>query len=195
MPRCPVCRTDVRGGMIRHVVRSHEPYEDATLSATQVFQSPDASSLVVVVVEAGTPVATKPHPEGEWCDVVTEMGVRGYVHNTNVTFLQPRSKTMAESDFGKAFAWTAVPISLLGIISTAGAAVPNLYLFWYAGVLGGFVALIVALATLGGRRFISAGIGAGLAVGALALTITCYANLATVDLLTRGEATATPVPK
>lgn len=183
MPGCPICGNDIQGGMIRHVVAAHKPYEDGTLGATRVLQSPDGSSPVMVVAEAGTPAAAKPEPDGEWCHVVTETGEQGYVHDANVTFFeQLRSNPPAESSFGKAFIWTAAPIVVLGIFSTVGAAAPGLYFAWYAGALVGFAALVAGIIMLFVNRSVGAGIWAGLAVGVLVLFVTCFANLRTFQL-------------
>ena len=76
--------------------------------------------------------------------------------------------------FGKAFAWTAIPIVALSIISTAGAGNESFYFAWLAAAgLWGLAllgAIIIAIAPGPGER--ASGIWAGIGVGLLALAAT-----------------------
>ena len=83
--------------------------------------------------------------------------------------------------FGKAFAWTAIPIVALSIISTAGAGNEGFYFVWYAaaGIWGLALLGAIIIAIAGPER--ASGIVAGVAVGFLALAATCFANIATSD--------------
>ena len=89
----------------------------------------------------------------------------------------------------KAFAWTAIPIVALSIVSTAGAAYGvsaqfwlGFYLVWFgaAGVLLVATIAIVVLYARGARERAS-GILAGIGVGLLALGTTGLVNFATIQ--------------
>ncbi|MEX0763283.1 MAG: hypothetical protein WD208_09135 [Dehalococcoidia bacterium] len=82
--------------------------------------------------------------------------------------------------FRRAFLWTAVPIILVSLISTAGALDTQLDLYgawaiaagmWLVAVVAGIVLLFM------NRRESASGVMVGVAVGVLALTVTCFANL------------------
>lgn len=89
--------------------------------------------------------------------------------------------------FQKAFAATAIPLILLSVISTGGAYYENLYVVWFIGALGWLVALIAVIVTaLMKKDQVSSGILAGFGVGFLALFISCFANLSTVNLNLNG---------
>jgi hypothetical protein len=88
--------------------------------------------------------------------------------------------------FRSAFLWTAGSIGGLSIVSTAGGIEPNgstatLYLLWYAGSLVLVIAVIAGLVALGSHRGRAGGIFAGIAVGLLLLTVTCFVNLSTLQ--------------
>ena len=80
--------------------------------------------------------------------------------------------------FRKGFAWTAIPIVALSLISVSG-----LYLFWFLAaalwVGAPLVAIFVAVARAPGERTSASGVLAGFGVAAIALATTCFANLAT----------------
>ena len=85
-------------------------------------------------------------------------------------------------NFRVAFAWTAIPIVALGIISTAGASADGFYSLWFYGAGLGVLALLVAIGFAIARKGRAAsGILAGIGVGILALALTCFANLSTID--------------
>ena len=80
--------------------------------------------------------------------------------------------------FQKALVFTAAPIVLLSLISTAGTADQNYYDLWYLGVVGWALTIpaMVGFAIAGKQRVI-AGIAAGAAIGFVALGATCFVNL------------------
>ena len=183
MPDCPICGTDIQGDMIRHVVGAHKPYQHATLGATRVFQGPDASSPVVVVAEAGTPVAAKAEPEGEWRHVVLETGEQGYVHKANLSIAGtpsrldellppggPAKPEPAITPFWKGFLGTVVPIGAVSIASAVGAS-QGLWgvavAMWMVWAIAGFVSLFV-------NKSVAGGIWAGIGVTAVTLFVTCF---------------------
>ena len=90
--------------------------------------------------------------------------------------------------FRKAFLWTAIPIVALSILSTAGRAYENAYFIWYGAGVVWMGVIIVALAGDGepnpSRREqqVKSGIVAGVGVGALALAVTCFTNLAALEI-------------
>ena len=84
--------------------------------------------------------------------------------------------------FRLAFAWTAIPIVALGIVSTAGASSDGFYTLWFAGLGVWFIAILVAVGfALASKGQVAAGMLAGIAVGMLALAVSCFANLNTVE--------------
>lgn len=87
------------------------------------------------------------------------------------------------TDFQKAFAWTAIPICALSIISTAGALGRGgfyIYFFWYGAAAAAALAILAAIGFVrADKRGTASGILAGMGVGVLALAVTCFANLAT----------------
>lgn len=96
------------------------------------------------------------------------------------------------SDFRKALIWTAVPIVVIGIISVLGGVlqrvgVPYSYdsyylrFAWFGAAACWLLAVLVATGfAIAGRRQIASGMFAGIAIGILALGVTCFANMATV---------------
>ena len=85
--------------------------------------------------------------------------------------------------FRNAFAWTAIPIIAVSVVSTAGAAADGFYFLWFAGVGLGLLAPLVAIGfSIAHKGRAASGILAGFAVGILALALTCFANLSTFDL-------------
>ena len=93
---------------------------------------------------------------------------------------QARQSQVGEGrGFKKAFAWTAIPIVPLAIISTSGANLVFPYFLWFLGAAGWLLAGLVAIAFLPRRRWnMVAGVFAGFGVGFLALAATCLANVA-----------------
>ena len=90
----------------------------------------------------------------------------------------------------KAFAWTAIPIVTLSIVSTVGAAYgvsgvkfwQGFYVLW-VGATGVWLAAAIATLVLHarGKRETASGILAGGAVGVLAVGTTALANFATIQ--------------
>ena len=79
--------------------------------------------------------------------------------------------------FQRAFASTAIPIIALSILSTG-----DLYFVWFLAAFIGVIALFTAIGfAIGGKRSTASGTLAGFGVGFLALTVTCFANLATFE--------------
>ena len=104
--------------------------------------------------------------------------------------LYARGTRESASGILKAFAWTAIPIVALSIVSTAGAAYGvsgvqfwlGFYLVWFgaAGVwLVANIAMVVLYAR--GARESASGILAGVGVGVLALGTTGPVNFATIQ--------------
>ena len=94
------------------------------------------------------------------------------------------------SSFKKAFWRTALPLSALGLLSTAtsvsvaggfsedGGYLQLLYYLWFLGAGGAVVALFVSLGLAVGRQGAAArGVLAGIAVGVLTLGVTCFINI------------------
>ena len=84
--------------------------------------------------------------------------------------------------FRKAFAWTAIPIVALSIVSTAGAAHDAFYLVWFVAAGVGVVATI-AMVVFYARGTIESvsGFLTGIGVGVLALGTTGLINFATIQ--------------
>ncbi len=90
----------------------------------------------------------------------------------------------------KVFAWTAIPIVFLSIVSTAGAAVGvsdsafglGFHLVWYAAA-GVWLVATIAMVVLYARckRESASGVLAGVGVGVLALGTTGLVNFATIQ--------------
>ena len=88
-----------------------------------------------------------------------------------------------DSDFKRAFLWIALPIVVLSIVSTAGAASGGFYALWYVAAGLGLLAPLVAIGFAIGRRGrVASGIWAGVGVGIVALGLTCFANLSTFEI-------------
>lgn len=88
------------------------------------------------------------------------------------------------SGFWKGFLWTAVPITALALLSTPGDAdSSSLALLWFGGTIAG-VGAVVALPIFAaaGKSRVALGILAALPVAALALSLTCFANLSELSL-------------
>ena len=87
-----------------------------------------------------------------------------------------------ESDLGErvsrtAFAWTAIPVSGLGIISTFGARDEGFYTFWYAAAALWVVVLLVLCALVLRRVEAAAGgVLSGFGIGSLVLIVTWFIN-------------------
>ena len=104
--------------------------------------------------------------------------------------LDARGTRESTSGILKAFAWTAIPIVALSIVSTAGAAVGHsgaafwlgFYLVWY-GAAGMWLVATIAMVVLytRGTRESASGILAGIGVGVLALGTTGLVNFATIQ--------------
>ena len=86
---------------------------------------------------------------------------------------------MPLTTFQKAIVFTAGPIALLSLISTAGTADQGYYNLWFLGLLGWALTIpaMVGFAIAGKQRVI-AGIAVGAAIGFVALGCTCFVNLA-----------------
>jgi hypothetical protein len=94
------------------------------------------------------------------------------------------------SDYRKALLWTAIPIVVIGLISVVDSVVRgiggfdfyDLNFVWFGAVACWFLAVLAAVGfTIAGKRQIASGIFAGVAIGILALGVTCFANLATAQ--------------
>ena len=115
---------------------------------------------------------------GVWLVATTAMVVR-----------YTRGPRGSASGILKPFAWTAIPIVTLSIVSTAGAAYGvsgvkfwlGFYFFWPVAA-GGLLVTTIAIAVLyvRGRREIASRVLAGVGVGALAVGTTGLANFATI---------------
>lgn len=81
------------------------------------------------------------------------------------------------SGFIRAFFWTAGLVGALSIVSIGGAFEPTLYFVWYVAVLTLLIAPFVVLGRFKGQSNVPAGVLAGVGVGLLLLTVTCFANL------------------
>ncbi len=104
--------------------------------------------------------------------------------------LYPRGTIESPSGIVKAFAWTAIPIVALSIVSTAGAAYGvsgvqfwlGFYLVWFGAAslwLVATMAMVVLYAR--GTRESASGILTGIGVGVLALDTTGLVNFATIQ--------------
>ena len=91
--------------------------------------------------------------------------------------------------FRKAFAWTAIPIVTLSIVSTAGAGYGvsgakfwvGFYLVWYIAAGLSLVAAIAMVALYAkGKKESASGVLAGVGVGVLAVGTTGAVNVATI---------------
>ncbi len=86
------------------------------------------------------------------------------------------------TDFRKAFAWTAIPIVALSIVSTAGAAYEDFYLLWFASAGVGLAAILATLIFYAkDTKERASGVLAGIGVGVLAIGITGGINFATIQ--------------
>ena len=104
--------------------------------------------------------------------------------------LHARGTRERASGILKPFAWNAIPIVVLSIVSTAGAAAGHsgaafwlgFYLVWY-GVAGVWLVVTIAMVVLygRGRRESASGVLAGVGVGVLAVGTTGLANFATIQ--------------
>ena len=104
--------------------------------------------------------------------------------------LYPRGTIESPSGIVKAFAWTAIPIVALSIVSTAGAAYGvsgvqfwiGFYFVWF-GAAGVWLVATMAMVVLyeRGTRERASGILAGIGVGVLALSATGLVNFATIQ--------------
>jgi len=84
--------------------------------------------------------------------------------------------------FQKAFAATAIPLVLLSLVSTGGAWNENLYFVWGIALLGWLIALVaVFVAAIMKKDEVTSGILAGFGIGFLALFVSCFANLSTIN--------------
>ncbi len=104
--------------------------------------------------------------------------------------LYARGTRESPSGILKAFAWTAIPIVVLSIVSTAGAAVGDsgvrfwlgFYVLWY-GAAGVWLVAIIAMVVLytRGKEENPSGVLAGVGVGVLAVGTTGLVNFATIQ--------------
>ncbi len=82
-------------------------------------------------------------------------------------------QSAGQRQFRKAFTWTAGPIIVLSLVSVLG-----LYPFWFLAAIAWIGGLIAAnVFFLRGRRSVAAGILSGVGVSAVALGLTCFANV------------------
>jgi hypothetical protein len=80
--------------------------------------------------------------------------------------------------FQKAFAWTAVPLVALSLLSTAGTWQQGLYFVWAFALLAWLITLGAVIAfAIAGKQEVSSGVLAGFGVGFLALFVSCFVNL------------------
>ena len=87
------------------------------------------------------------------------------------------------TSFWKAFLWVAIPIIAFSLLSTSGDVntSPLAYL-WFGAAAIAIVALFVMVdAAIRGRGQRALGILAALAVGSVALALTCISNLAGIE--------------
>ena len=105
-------------------------------------------------------------------------------------FCKNYGEPLAGTAFKRAFAWTAIPIVALSIASTVGVAggealhgTGNVlllgYFLWFAAAVVWLLTPLAAISfAIARRRKVASGILAGFGVGVLALSLTCFANLA-----------------
>jgi hypothetical protein len=80
--------------------------------------------------------------------------------------------------FQRALIYTAAPLVALSLISTGGIWVAGLYFLWGLAFLAWIFAFGVAIShSIAGKRETAAGVWAGLALGMVALFVSCFANL------------------
>jgi hypothetical protein len=97
--------------------------------------------------------------------------------------MSTRRNTRDRSAFKKAFAWTAVPIVALSVLSTVGSGVEGLYAFWYVAAGLWLLSVLVGIGFAIGRGGqTTSGIWAGVGLGVVALGLTCFANLSTFEI-------------
>lgn len=100
----------------------------------------------------------------------------------------PLPPPLPPSGFAKAFWITFGLIGGLSLLSTAGAIDQNgplgaIYVAWFFAVVAWLAAVMMGLGMLFARnKQAGAGVLAGAALGFLALAVTCFANLATVQI-------------
>ena len=86
------------------------------------------------------------------------------------------------NNFWKGLMATAIPIFLLGVISTVGSAISansNFGIAWIIGVILLGPALITGIVLVAtGRRHAGAGVFVGIGIGVVTLGVTCFANVA-----------------
>ncbi|HEY7294797.1 MAG TPA: hypothetical protein VH916_07130 [Dehalococcoidia bacterium] len=81
--------------------------------------------------------------------------------------------------FHKAMIYTAGPIAVLSLLSTAGTAAQGLYNLWFLGLLGWALTIPAMVGfAIAGKQKVIAGIAVGAAIGFVALGCTCFVNLA-----------------
>ena len=106
-----------------------------------------------------------------------------------IVVLHARGARAPASEILQAFAWTAIPIVTLNIMSTVGAEYgvsgvkfwAGFYFVWYVAVavwLAASLAMVVLYAT--GKRESASGVLAGVGVGVLAVGTTGLVNFATI---------------
>ena len=127
-----------------------------------------------------------------WLGFYIVYGVAGVwvVATIAIVVLYARGTRDSASGILKAFAWTATPIVVLSIVSTAGAAVGHsgaafwlgFYFVWY-GAAGVWLVATIAIVVLyaRGARESASGILAGMGLGLLALGTTGLVNFATIQ--------------
>ncbi len=87
------------------------------------------------------------------------------------------------SNFGKALMITAIPISVVSIISATGTAArgtydtPFFFLWAVAAIMWMIAILVASIYTVKGKREIAVGIWVGIGIGIVSLGLTCFANM------------------
>ena len=92
--------------------------------------------------------------------------------------MSTRRNPRDRSAFKKALAWTAIPIAAMSVVSTGGSGASGLYTFWFLAAGLWLIAILAGIGFAIGRGGqVTAGIWAGVAIGVVALSLTCFANL------------------
>ena len=110
--------------------------------------------------------------------------------------LPPRGRLHA-SAFWRAFLGATGFFAVLGLISMAGAMRPGLYWAWFIAVIAwwGTIILVIFDRRAFGSEEAASGVVAGLALAAILLMTSCFANFATaVDLGPPDYLRTTPTP-
>ena len=159
-----------------------------------VFWKAFASTAIPIVALSivGTAAAAgEVSGSARWIGFYLVSGAAGMwlVATIAMVVLYARGTRESASGILKAFAWTAIPIVALSIVSTAGAAYGvsaqswlGFYLVWFGAavvLLVATIAIVVLYAK--GARESASGMLAGIGVGLLALGTTGLVNFATIQ--------------